>query len=1057
MYRILEVVIDNSRVTLCILLMVVLAGSVARSTINVEADADITIPLVMVVIPHIGISPEDADRLIVRPMESEVRSIEGVKEVSAFATEGAATLMLEFDIDFDSDDAIAEVRAAVDRGQSEIPGTAEEPIIKGITISDFPVIAISLTSDTVPERVRYNLAVDLKYELESLPEVLEARLSGHREELLEAVIDPLQLEHYAVSQQEMFAAVRNNNSLIAAGAMDTGQGRFSIKVPGLIESSADVFSLPIKSNGDIVVTLDKIADVRRTFKDRDSYTRVNGKPALTVEVLRRPGANVIDLNQKVRELVAEKTKSYPQDLTVIFSQDQSGFAKEQVSELQGNIVTAMALVMVMVVAAMGLRSGILVGAAVPFSFLFGLLVLNSLGYSFNFMVMFGMLLGLGMLIDGAIVVTEYADRKMADGMHKKEAYKAASKRMFWPVLASTATTLAAFLPLFFWPGTSGQFMMYLPITVFAVLVGSLLYALFFGPTLGALFGKAGSTDEKSMAQLRILEHGDVLTLSGFTGVYARFLKKVVSYPVTVLALVLGVLYVIYSSYGANNPGFIYFTKTDPTFGRVSISARGNYSKEELGNLMLEAEQTLMPLDGVQSYFTSTASGQQGGMRGGNSTPVDQIGMIFMEMDGKAAGTTGWEILEEARRKLAPVAGITTEIAEQEYGPPVGKDIQIQVSSKYREDLEPAVTKIRDYLESVDGLRDIEDTRELPGIEWVLEVDRAKAAQFNVNINEVGAAVQLVTNGIYLGEYRPDDAEEEVEIRLRYPDSERNTNTLDQLRVMTVNGPVPLSNFVTRKAKNKLNSIERVDGEYIMDVRANVNPGIVADKKVMQIQQWVEEADIASRIKVKFRGASEEQNESLQFIGFAFLMALLLMFVLLVAQFNSFYQAALILSSVAMSTAGVLLGLLIFNQTFSAILTGIGIVALAGIVVNNNIVLIDTYNELRRSGIESIDAIVKTGAQRLRPVFLTTVTTILGLLPLASNVSIDIINREIVYGGQVSAYWVKLASSIVYGLSFATVLTLIVTPVMLALPTTLKKINFPSNMVALFSALKRASN
>jgi multidrug efflux pump len=642
-------------------------------------------------------------------------------------------------------------------------------------------------------------------------------------------------------------------------------------------------------------------------------------------------------------------------------------------------------------------------------------------------------------------------------MHKKEAYKAASKRMFWPVLASTATTLAAFLPLFFWPGTSGQFMMYLPITVFAVLVGSLLYALFFGPTLGALFGKAGSTDEKSMAQLRILEHGDVLTLRGFTGVYARFLKKVVSYPVTVLALVLGVLYVIYSSYGANNPGFIYFTKTDPTFGRVSISARGNYSKEELGNLMLEAEQTLMPLDGVQSYFTSTASGQQGGMRGGNSTPVDQIGMIFMEMDGKAAGTTGWEILEEARRKLAPVAGITTEIAEQEYGPPVGKDIQIQVASKYREDLEPAVTKIRDYLESVDGLRDIEDTRELPGIEWVLEVDRAKAAQFNVNINEVGAAVQLVTNGIYLGEYRPDDAEEEVEIRLRYPDSERNTNTLDQLRVMTVNGPVPLSNFVTRKAKKKLNSIERVDGEYIMDVRANVNPGIVADKKVMQIQQWVEEADIASRIKVKFRGASEEQNESLQFIGFAFLMALLLMFVLLVAQFNSFYQAALILSSVAMSTAGVLLGLLIFNQTFSAILTGIGIVALAGIVVNNNIVLIDTYNELRRAGIESIDAIVKTGAQRLRPVFLTTVTTILGLLPLASNVSIDIINREIVYGGQVSAYWVKLASSIVYGLSFATVLTLVVTPVMLALPTTLKKINFPSNMATLFPVLKRASN
>ena len=252
--------------------------------------------------------------------------------------------------------------------------------------------------------------------------------------------------------------------------------------------------------------------------------------------------------------------------------------------------------------------------------------------------------------------------------------------------------------------------------------------------------------------------------------------------------------------------------------------------------------------------------------------------------------------------------------------------------------------------------------------------------------------------------------------------------------MTSNGPVPLSNFVTRKAKSKLDSIQRIDGEYIMNIRANVTPGLVADNSVSEIRQWVEDAGYDSRVKIKFRGATEEQDESLQFIGFAFLMALLLMFVLLVAQFNSFYQAFMILSSVVMSTAGVLLGLLIFDQTFSAILTGIGIVALAGIVVNNNIILIDTYNDLRRSGFGGVDAIVKTGAQRLRPVFLTTVTTILGLLPLASNVSIDIIHRDIIFGGQVSAYWVKLASSIVYGLTFATLLTLVVTPLMLTLPS-----------------------
>ncbi len=334
---------------------------------------------------------------------------------------------------------------------------------------------------------------------------------------------------------------------------------------------------------------------------------------------------------------------------------------------------------------------------------------------------------------------------------------------------------------------------------------------------------------------------------------------------------------------------------------------------------------------------------------------------------------------------------------------------------------------------MDTVRDVEDTRVLPGIEWELVVDRSKAALFNVNVNEVGAAVQFVTNGLYLGEYRPDDAEEEVEIRLRYPLSERNMDSLDQLRVTTTAGSVPVSNFVERRAKNKLDGIERVDGEYIMTIRANVKPGVVADNEVQSLQAFVQTSNFDPRIHIAFRGATEEQNESIEFVGFAFMMSLLLMFILLVAQFNSFYQAFLILSAVVMSTAGVLLGLLTFGQTFSVILTGIGIVALAGIVVNNNIILIDTYNELRRAGVEVVDAIVKTGAQRLRPVFLTTTTTILGLLPLATNVSVDIINREIVYGGQVSAYWVKLASSIVYGLTFATVLTLVVTPLMLVLP------------------------
>jgi multidrug efflux pump len=1035
---IITAVINSPRTTLSVLAMIVIAGTIARASIPVEADTAVDMPIIMVSIPHPGISPEDADRLIIRPMETEVRSLEGIEQVDSYARESIASMVLEFEADIDIDVAMNETRAAVDRAQAEIPSTSEEPIVKAVSPSDYPIIVISLASDVVPERQLYQLALQLQREIETIPSVLEARLSGHREELLEAIIDPTLLEFYKISQQEVFEAVRSNNRLIAAGAMDTGQGRFAVKVPGLIESREDVFSLPIKSTGETVVTLDKIAEVRRTFKDRENYTRINGYQAISVEVLRRPRSNLIDTNAAVRAIVEEYRATFPSEVKVMYSQDQAPFAAQQVTELQGNMVTAMALVMIVVVAALGVRSGLLVGLAVPISFMIALIYLWLGSMTFNFMVMFGMLLGLGMLIDGAIVVTEYADRKMSEGVPKRAAYIAAAQRMFWPVVASTATTLAAFLPLFFWPGMTGEMMIFLPITVFAVLLGSLAYALFFGPTLGAIFGKVGTSDAQTRQNIHVLEHGDPLTLPGMTGAYARMLQWVIKYPFALIAVVLIVLLTIFSLYGRYGVGSIYFTDTDSNFGRLSINARGNFSKEEILGLVLETEDAILSVDGIDSMYTST-SGGGGSFWSRGSSPPDQIGAVHLELENDG-DKSGDRTLEKVREAVSELAGIQVEIQEQNYGPVTGKDIQVQLSSKFRDDLIPSVIKLRNHLESMSGLRDLEDTRPLPGIEWQLVVDRAQAALFNANIDVVGGSVQLVTNGIYLGEFRPDDAEEEVEIRLRYPEAERNINVLDELRVITPSGSVPLSNFVTREPQDMVDSIQRVDGEYVMFVRANVVPGVVAENKVAEIAAWLANTELPSTLRVAFKGASEEQAESLEFVGFAFMMSLLLMFVLLVTQFNSFYQAFLILSAVAMSTAGVLLGLLTFQQTFSAILTGIGIVALAGIVVNNNIVLIDTFNYLRKENpsMDVASLIIRTGAQRLRPVVLTTATTILGLLPLATNFSIDLINRDVVYNSMVSAYWVKLASSIVYGLSFAAVLTLVITPALLIVPQALNE-------------------
>ena len=665
MESIIDWTVTRSRTTLSILAMVLITGAYAYMTIPVESEPNIQVPVIVVTVPHEGISPEDSERLLVTPMETEMRSVEGVKELTAYAAEGSATIVVEFEADFDSDAALIDVREAVDRGKVKIPSTAEEPIVSEITANDFAAITVNFSGVDVPERVLYGLAVRVKDELEAIPDVLEAVMRGQREELLEVVIDPALLETYGINVGQLLSAVAANNRLIPAGALDASSGRFSIKVPGVIETAEDLFGIPVKTDGDTVVTLSDVATIRRTFKDRTSLARVNGVPAISVEVNKRVSANLIDTVAQVRATVEAMRAEFPAGVNVFFTQDQAPDSQKQVDELVGNIVTALALVMTLVVAALGVRSGVLVGMAIPTSFLFSVILLNYIGYSFNFMVMFGMLLGLGMLIDGAIVVTEYADRKMAEGVGRRDAFALAAKRMFWPVTASTATTLAAFLPLVFWPGVSGKFMMYLPVTVFCVLVGSLAYALFFGPTLGALIGKVGAQSERDLQQLNILENGDPRTLSGVTGLYARFLDLVARFPIVVFSVTILVLWGSFSLYGSYGRGIIFFNKTDAMFAQISVNARGNLSVDEVSRLVLEVEEEVISIPGIKAANTRTTTPGGSGLRGGDSR-FDRVGSIFIEMhEAKDRELSGNEILEEIRRRTGDVAGMEVEIQEFE--------------------------------------------------------------------------------------------------------------------------------------------------------------------------------------------------------------------------------------------------------------------------------------------------------------------------------------------------------------------------------------------------------
>ena len=1039
MINYIDTAVARSRTTLSVFVAIMVTGFASYLTIPVELNPDVDVPIIVTTIIHEGISPEDAERLLAKPAELELKILDGITQISSFSSENAATIITEFDIDFESSTALADVREAINRSKARFPQNTEEPLITEVSAAELPIVQIAIGGEGVPERVLLRIAEELQREIEILPPVLEAAMVGNREELLEAVIDPAKLETYGIPNSAIVQAVTSNNRLIPAGQVDTGQGSFSVKVPGLIENASDLFDLPLASSADGVLTVSDIADVRRTFKDATRYAFANGSSSISLNVMKRNGANLVEAMTQVDTVVNEIRPTLPPAVSVSYINNTAPLVIEQNMGLQGNMATAMVLVLIVVIASVGVRSGLLVTLAVPFSFFFAFIIISLLGFTYNFMVIFGLLLGLGMLIDGAIVMVEYADRKMAEGMDSIEAYRMAVDRMFWPILASTATTLAAFLPIMFWPGVAGQFMSYLPITVFAVLIGSLLYALLFAPTIGALIGRSTGGDS---GYLQALEKGDPEQTRGVTGYYAKVLDLAVRMPIAVFVLSIVMLVTIVTAYGRYGAGIEFFTGVEPSQTRIQVFARGNFSPAEVRNVMLDVESRIRAAGHIKGIITQSGAGQQ--MGGDQQTAPDLIGSIFVEMtDRRDRDIDGFEVENLYREAIANMPGVRAEVVTVENGPPVGKEIQIELSGDDLDQLFAEATRIRTYMEKELGseLIDIDDTAPIPGIELEFIVDRARAAMLGANMTEIGTAIQLMTNGIFMGDYRPDDSEEEVDIRVRYPAEYRGIDQMEDIRISTVNGPVPISSFVSRVAQPKVSSIQRVDGARVVYVRANPAPGVVADNKLREISAWLEENPPENGVIYQFRGANEEQEQSAAFLGQAFSLAMALMAILLVTQFNSYYQALLILSSVLLSTAGVLLGLLTTGQTFSVILTGIGIVALSGIIVNNNIVLIDTFNVLRHEhpDWELRKIIVHTGVQRLRPVFLTTFTTGFGLLPLAMGVSVDLIGAEIEVGGPITSQWVSLASAIVFGLSFATILTLIVTPAMLALPQRLRNL------------------
>ncbi len=1012
----LAALFSRKRTLLLLLVVLLFAGGVSYVTIPKEAAPDIDIPFFVVNLSYPGITAEDSARLLVEPMERRLQSMTGLRQMTARAGEGFAVIIVEFDPGFDQQTALQSVRDETDNARPDLPGGAEPPMVQEIDLSLFPVLTIALSGE-ITERELIRVARDLQDRLETLAGVLAVDLSGDRDDLLEIIIDPLAMQSYGLSPTEISQAVRNNNQLVTAGALDTGSGRVGVTIPGMIASPADVLVMPAQISETAVVRVEDVAEVRQTFQDAVTYARLDGQPTLAVDVRKGGGVNVIETVAAVRTAIAELQQDWPDSIRVDFLQDQAEDIQTLLGDLENTVISAIVLVMLTVILVLGLRASLLVAIAIPGAFLSGILAIDMLGFTLNIVVLFALILVIGLLVDATIVVVELAERYRAEG--RLDAYLAAAQRMALPLIASTATTLAVFIPMLFWPGIAGQFMRYLPATVIVTLSASLLMALVFAPIIGALL----SARSRPPAVSHKTQPG-ALTLA-----YRQALQFLVVRPGFAVGMSMLVLLGAAIAYSALGQGVNFFPAVEPERAQIQIQADGNLSVQEADRLVRLVENAVLGQPGVDRVYARTIGSMETRL-GANLAP-DIIGTLQIDFDDWRQRELAAVILDRIRDATDTLPGLGIQITAQQAGPGESRPVQIQLASADRQRLPDAAQRLKALMQQQRTFTDIASDVPQPHPELRLQVDREQAARAGVDINMLGNTVQLLTTGLLLGSYPAPFARDEIDIRLRYPVEQRNLARLNDLRVTTPGGQIPVANFVTFAASPAASVINRVDARNVQTVSAGLVAGTTVAAELARLDRAIDADGLRDAVEVRFAGELDDQQEAATFLLQAFVVAILLMVLVLLTLLNSVFQSLLVLSAIVFSVAGVLLGLLIRQEPFSVVMSGIGILALAGIVVNNNIVLIDAWNAHRRSGKSPIDAALDAGTERLRPVLLTAITTIVGLMPMVLGLTIDIPGRDLIIGAPSGQFWIQLATAVVGGLSVATFITILLTPALLA--------------------------
>lgn len=1025
--NIITLAIKNSTTIFVLLVLILVMGVYCYVVLPRESAPEIVIPYITVTTSYQGVSPEDIEALVSVPIERKLMGLSGVKEITSNSIEGMSNVLIEFEADEDIENALQRVRDRVSLAKSDLPADADDPVVNEVNISEFPIMMMALSGDLpLPELT--HIAEDLEDAIETVKGVLDVRVIGGVEREIQIEVDPSRVAAYGVSFADLITIAQVENTNTPAGALDLGEAKYLVRTPGEFTSPEDLNNLIVKRGDTGNVYLRDIATVKDGFKDLDSISRLDGKPSVTLAVSKRSGENIIAIARQVGAIVDAARRRLPPGVEIALTSDESKTVISMVSELENSILSGLVLVVGVVFIFLGFRNAFFVALAIPISMLLTFIGLRLTGVTLNIVVLFSLILALGMLVDNGIVVVENIYRHGHMNKTRFEAARDGALEVAWPIVSSTLTTVAAFVPLLFWPGIMGNFMFYLPATVSTALLASLFVGLIVNPAQLSVFLRIHPEKIRPGRQ----RHPVLQT-------YARLLRLALRWRKTTFALAVAALVVIGGQY-ARSAKMVFMPEIEPTQATVNIDCPEGTGLETSDSYVRKVEAVLEPYRGYLEHIIANVGSQSGdhdlrGGAGGTTTHLSSVTLDFPDLEDCKRPPSA--ILKELRYPLEQITGATVRIQKMAMGPPTGPAVNIEISGDDFEVLSNLAKNGRERIKDVPGLVDLRDDYNRGKPEVRVVVDRQQAWEHGLNTQFVGLAVKAAINGRTAGEYREGD--EEYDVTVRFPKTFReNLENIESMNLVNLGGqPVPFSAVAHLEQGAGLGSIKRIDRKRTVTVIGNAAEGMSSMELLKEVKTVLADFEVPPGYALAYTGEEEEKREAVSFLSKAFIVAVLLIALVLVTQFNSIVQPLIILTSVILSLAGVFLGLLIFHMPFGVIMTGLGCISLAGVVVNNAIVLLDFINKLWARGLPLTEAIVEGSITRFRPVMLTAGTAVLGLVPMAIGVSFDFRQLKWAVGGETSQFWGSMAVAVIFGLTFATVLTLVVVPTLYSMVETLR--------------------